>query len=79
MKKVAFFIPRKPTIIFTLKPFFEAISRPIITATPAVGWHLAELLASGTVPETLQPFSLERFAEGALIDDAGIGPYPWRH
>ena len=48
-------------------------------ATPAVGWHLAELLASDTVPETLQPFALERFARGALIDDAGIGPYPWRH
>jgi sarcosine oxidase subunit beta len=48
-------------------------------ATPAVGWHLAELLASGTVPEILKPFSLARFAEGALIDDAGIGPYPWRH
>jgi sarcosine oxidase subunit beta len=48
-------------------------------ATPAVGWHLAELLASGTIPETLRPFALARFAEGALIDDAGIGPYPWRH
>ena len=48
-------------------------------ATPAVGWHLAETLASGTVPDTLQPFSLARFAEGALIDDSGIGPYPWRH
>jgi hypothetical protein len=40
---------------------------------------MAELLAGGTVPELLLPFALERFASGALIDDAGIGPYPWRH
>lgn len=48
-------------------------------ATPAVGWTLAQALASGSVPELLQPFSLQRFSSGALIDDAGIGPYPWRH
>ena len=48
-------------------------------ATPAVGWTMAELLASARLPELLQPFSLERFETGALIDDAGIGPYPWLH
>jgi heterotetrameric sarcosine oxidase beta subunit len=48
-------------------------------ATPAVGWKMAELLAGDAVPEMLQPFALERFADGSLIDDAGIGPYPWRH
>jgi len=48
-------------------------------ATPAVGWSMAELLAGDAVPEMLQPFALDRFASGALIDDAGIGPYPWRH
>jgi sarcosine oxidase subunit beta len=48
-------------------------------ATPAVGWSMAQYLASGKLPELLQPFALERFASGALIDDAGIGPYPWRH
>ncbi len=48
-------------------------------ATPAVGWAMAELLASGTLPEILQPFALDRFETGALIDDAGIGPYPWLH
>jgi hypothetical protein len=40
---------------------------------------MAELLASDSTPELLQPFSLERFESGALIDDAGIGPYPWLH
>ncbi len=48
-------------------------------ATPAVGWSMAELLAGNTIPELLQPFALDRFASGALIDDTGIGPYPWRH
>ncbi len=48
-------------------------------ATPAVGWAMAELLASETLPKLLEPFSLDRFETGALIDDAGIGPYPWLH
>ena len=48
-------------------------------ATPAVGWNMAELLAGDAIPELLQPFALDRFASGDLIDDAGIGPYPWRH
>jgi len=48
-------------------------------ATPAVGWNMAQYLASGKLPGLLQPFALERFSSGALIDDAGIGPYPWRH
>ncbi len=48
-------------------------------ATPAVGWTMAELLATDQVPDLLQPFTLDRFDSGALIDDAGIGPYPWLH
>jgi len=48
-------------------------------ATPAVGWTMAQYLATGTTPSLLTPFSLDRFSSGALIDDAGIGPYPWRH
>ncbi|MFT5217937.1 MAG: heterotetrameric sarcosine oxidase beta subunit [Planctomycetota bacterium] len=48
-------------------------------ATPAVGWTMAELLATNKIPRLLQPFALDRFESGALIDDAGIGPYPWLH
>ena len=48
-------------------------------ATPAVGWVLAELLAKETVSSMLSPFSLNRFETGELIDDGGIGPYPWLH
>ena len=48
-------------------------------ATPAVGWTMAELLTTNQTPPLLQPFALDRFESGALIDDAGIGPYPWLH
>ena len=48
-------------------------------ATPAVGWKLAELLSANQSPEMLKPFALSRFFDGRLIDDSGIGPYPWRH
>ena len=48
-------------------------------ATPAVGWCLAETLAQGRPHPLIAPFALERFETGALIDDAGAGPYPWRH
>lgn len=46
-------------------------------ATPAVGHQLAELLATGKLPDLVAPFALDRFALGAEQDDAGIGPYPW--
>lgn len=48
-------------------------------ATPAVGWTMAELLATEQLPSLLQTFALDRFERGALIDDAGVGPYPWLH
>ncbi len=48
-------------------------------ATPAVGFLLADLLVDEKLPELLVPFALDRFETGALIDDAGIGPWPWMH
>jgi sarcosine oxidase subunit beta len=48
-------------------------------ATPAVGWCMADLLATGKLPDLIAPFALERFAEGAEQPDAGVGPYPWLH
>ena len=48
-------------------------------ATPAVGRCMADLLATGTLPDLIAPFALERFTTGAEQDDAGIGPYPWLH
>ncbi|MEP3945758.1 FAD-dependent oxidoreductase [Ascidiaceihabitans sp.] len=48
-------------------------------ATPAVGWCMADLLATGNMPDLLAPFAPSRFETGAAQDDAGIGPYPWLH
>ncbi len=48
-------------------------------ATPAVGLCMAELLATGRLPDLITPFALDRFENGAEQDDAGIGPYPWLH
>ncbi len=48
-------------------------------ATPAVGWTMAQTIASGETHPLLTPFSLERFETGGLIDDAGAGPRPYAH
>jgi sarcosine oxidase, subunit beta len=40
-------------------------------ATPASGWVYAETIATGEPPALAQPFSLERFTTGALIDEHG--------
>ncbi len=48
-------------------------------ATPAVGWCLADMLANKLTPDLIAPFSLQRFEDGKLIDDSGVGPYPWLH
>jgi sarcosine oxidase subunit beta len=48
-------------------------------ATPAVGWTLANTLARDTPHPLLEPFALDRFERGALIDDAGAGPRPYAH
>lgn len=48
-------------------------------ATPAVGWCLAQQLTEGKAPPMIHPFALTRFESGALIDDAGMGPRPYRH
>ncbi len=40
-------------------------------ATPASGWTFAWTIANGRPHELNAPFSLERFATGALIDEHG--------
>ncbi len=39
-------------------------------AIPAGGWLLAHILATGEHHELSRPFDLDRFARGALIDEA---------
>ncbi len=45
-------------------------------ATPASGWTYAHTLATGTPHALNAPFSLDRFATGATIDETGTGPMP---
>jgi sarcosine oxidase subunit beta len=40
-------------------------------ATPGSGWVFADLIANGEPGPLAQPFSLERFTTGALIDEHG--------
>jgi len=48
-------------------------------ATPASGWLLAYTMARDTPHPLNAPFTLERFAEGRMIDEKGAGPYAWSH
>lgn len=48
-------------------------------ATPASGWVFAHTLATGRPHALNQPFALDRFAQGAAIDDKGMGPFPNLH
>ncbi len=48
-------------------------------ATPAAGWCMAHTVASGKPHPLIEPFCLDRFATGALLDEGGTGPYTWLH
>jgi sarcosine oxidase subunit beta len=45
-------------------------------ATCGSGWVFADQLATGRVHELARPFSLDRFATGAVQDEAAVGPMP---
>ena len=45
-------------------------------ATPGSGFAYAQLLATGAPHPLAAPFGLDRFARGATIDEAGVGPRP---
>jgi heterotetrameric sarcosine oxidase beta subunit len=45
-------------------------------ATPGSGWLYAHMLAGGAPHPIAEPFSLDRFERGAVIDEAGVGPMP---
>jgi sarcosine oxidase subunit beta len=48
-------------------------------ATPASGWLHAYTMARGEPHPLNAAFTLERFAQGRLIDEKGAGPHPWAH
>jgi len=45
-------------------------------ATPGSGFAYAQLLATGAPHPLAAPFGLDRFAQGATVDEAGVGPMP---
>ena len=48
-------------------------------ATPAAGWTLAHVIATDEPHPVAAPLALGRFDTGALLDEAGVGPYPSLH
>jgi sarcosine oxidase subunit beta len=48
-------------------------------ATPASGFVFAHTIASEAAHPLCEAFSLERFAEGRLLDEKGAGPFPQHH
>lgn len=48
-------------------------------ATPGIGWCLAHTLAHDTPHPLVRPFTLDRFARGATLDEKGMGPTPGLH
>lgn len=48
-------------------------------AIPAGGTCLAHLVATGRPHPLAAHFGLDRFASGAIIDERGVGPFPYLH
>lgn len=48
-------------------------------AVPAGGFTTAHLVATGEPHPLIAHFGLNRFREGRIIDERGIGPYAWAH
>lgn len=46
-------------------------------ATPASGWCYAHTIAKDQPHKLNEAFTIERFAEGKMIDEKGVGPNPW--
>ena len=46
-------------------------------ATPASGWCYAHTIAKDEPHRLNEAFTIERFAEGRMIDEKGVGPNPW--
>ena len=46
-------------------------------ATPASGWCYAHTIAKDAPHALNEKFTIERFREGRMIDEKGVGPNPW--
>ena len=43
-------------------------------AAPVAGKRMAELIATGKMPEQIAPFSITRYAEGRLVNERAAAP-----
>ncbi|MEM9277355.1 MAG: sarcosine oxidase subunit beta family protein [Pseudomonadota bacterium] len=46
-------------------------------ATPASGWCFAHTIAQDRPHRLNEAFTIDRFREGRMIDEKGVGPNPW--
>ncbi|MEP3196836.1 MAG: sarcosine oxidase subunit beta family protein [Lentilitoribacter sp.] len=46
-------------------------------ATPASGWCFAHTIAKDQPHKLNEKFTIDRFREGKMIDEKGVGPNPW--
>jgi methylglutamate dehydrogenase subunit A len=46
-------------------------------ATPASGWCYAHTIAKDAPHKLNEAFTIERFREGRMLDEKGVGPNPW--
>ena len=46
-------------------------------ATPASGWCFAHTIAQDRPHELNEAFTIDRFKQGKMIDEKGVGPNPW--
>ena len=46
-------------------------------ATPASGWCFAHTIAKDEPHRLNEAFTIERFREGRMLDEKGVGPNPW--
>ena len=46
-------------------------------ATPASGWCFAHTIAKDEPHKLNEAFTIDRFREGRMIDEKGVGPSPW--
>jgi sarcosine oxidase subunit beta len=46
-------------------------------ATPGSGWCFAHTIARDEPHPLNAAFTIERFKEGRMLDEKGMGPHPW--
>ena len=48
-------------------------------AVPGSGWCFAHTIANDEPHAFNAAMTIERFRDGAMVDEKGAGPFPWLH